>query len=281
MLLSKKLKVKLNLSKREKILVSVFLLITACFLYYQYVFTTQVKKINDLNKDIKTKESTINQLTSQGYADIPQLNNRILEMNKEIESFYKTVPNMQNIPGLLVDFYNSSKKNNVFAQTITFGKLEAKDNYSSFQVSLDVVGTKYNVLNFIKEIEAYPRLSRISKIEFEPQENNMILAKISDEFYVLHDVVADPLDYPFTEGKRSLNFLYDLFNQYKVAGEVDKNGNIIVKNNTINNANRVSASENNKAIIPSGNTSGNTTGSTANKSSNNVNPYPWIAPVKQ
>ena len=113
-----------------------------------------------------------------GYGDVAQLTAKIEDLDNEIENFYEKVPNIKNVPGLLVDFYTSAKKNNVIAQTVTFGRLESKESYNSFQVSIDVLGAKRDVYSFIKEIEGYPRMSRISEVEFEPREGNMIMAKI-------------------------------------------------------------------------------------------------------
>lgn len=233
MLLLKKLSVKLDLSRREKILVSLFLLLAVFFLYYQNVFAVQEKKITAIKNDIKIKEDMINQLTGQGYGNVSQLTARIQELDTEIEKFEERVPSIMNTPGLLVDFYKSARKNNVSAQTITFGKLEVKDNYSSFLVSLDVLGTKRDVFNFIKEVEGYPRLSKTLKVEFEPMEGHMILARISDEFYVMNEVKADPLKYPFMEGQKSVNFLLDLFKEEVpgVAAGIDQEGNVEPANN--------------------------------------------------
>lgn len=283
MLSLKKPNVKLNLSKREKILASLFLLLAAFFLYYQYVFAVQEKNIAAIKNDIKSKEDMINQLTSQGYGDVSQLTVKIQEMDTEIEKFYEKIPNIANMPGLLVDFYKSAKKNNVSAQTITFGKLEVKDSYSSFLVSLDVLGTKSDVFNFIKEIEGYPRLSKISKIEFEPKEGNMILAKISDEFYVLNEVKADPLEYPFMDGQKSVGFVLDLFNQEEVAGvtaEIDQAGNIIVRNNGQTQRAGSTGGYTNDVYLAGSFNSKKTPSTVGNESKNEgAVIYPWIKPV--
>lgn len=259
--------VKLNLSKREKILASLFLLLAAFFLYYHYVFAVQEKKIAAIKKDIKSKEALIEQLTGQGCGNVSQLTARIQETDAEIEIFHRKVPNAKNSPGLLVEFYQSAKRNKVTAQTIVFGKLEAKDNYSSFLVSLDILGTKRDVFNFIKEIENYPRLSKISKIEFEPRDGNMILAKISDQFYVLHDVKPDPFAYPFMEGRRGSGALTALFNQYKVPGQVEQSGNPVMKDNPVKSSNNPvpqtgRAGNSSEKLMPNttGNTGGNKSG---------------------
>jgi Tfp pilus assembly protein PilO len=253
--------VKLNLNKREKVLASLFLLMAAFFLYYHYVFVVQEKKIAAIKKDIKSKEAMIDQLIGQGYGNVSQLTARIQEMDAEIGVFHRKVPNAKNSPGLLVDFYQSAKENKVTAQTIVFGKLEAKDNCSSFLVSLDVLGAKRDVFNFIKEIESYPRLSKISKIEFEPGEGNMILAKISDQFYVLHDVKPDHFAYPFMEGRRGSGALTGLFNQYKVPGQVEQSANPVESsNNPVPQTDR--AGNTSEKLIPNaaGNTGGNKSG---------------------
>lgn len=206
-----RLKISLNLNKREKILAAVFLLSAVVFLYYQYIFTVQAEKIAAVREKIKTKEKLIAQLTSLGYNDLAQMKERIHELEADIDKLYAEVPRIKDTPGLLVDFYTLAKLNNITAETITFGKLEVKESYSSFPVSLDVSGTRHEVYGFIKEIEDYPRLSRISKIEFKPAENGMISAKITDEFYVLHEIATDPVEYPFLREEERPDFLFDIF----------------------------------------------------------------------
>lgn len=170
-------------------------------------------------------------MKSQGYGNVTQFETRIEEIDQKLAEFNDVIPNIKDSPGLLVDFYNSARSNNVEAKSISFGKTEAKDNYSSFLVSLDVSGTKRSVYNFIKEIENYPRLSRISKVEFEPKEGDAILAKITDEFFILNDIKADPQEYPFVNEKGGFNFLFDIFGLYKAPGESEgQPGQVSVKN---------------------------------------------------
>jgi|GEM_PF-5525858 len=225
------LKLNFKFNKREKTLASVFLVFIVFFLYCQYVYIPQEKKIAAIKNDIKKKEDMINQMISQGYGNVSDLDAKIQGMDAEIEKLYQKVPNTENKSGLLVDFYNLAIKNHVVAQTITFGKLAHNDSFSRFQVSLEVLGTKQDVFNFIKGIEDYPRQSMISKIELEPKEGNMISAKILDEFYVLQEVKNDPLEYPFMDKKQGLNFLFDVFEQYNVTGEVYQSEDPTVKKN--------------------------------------------------
>lgn len=235
--LLKKSKVKLKLSKREKIFALLFLLMVVVYLYYNYVFVGQEKKIRSLERDIRSKENQIEQLTSQGYGDVSRLTDKIQAMNAEIEKIYLKVPNIKDTPGLLVKFYRSAAKNNVTAKTITFGKLESKGNYSSFTISLDVLGSRHDIINFIREIEDYPRMSRISKIEFDPMEDNMILARITDEFYVMHDVMPDPFEYSFMAGRQGQGAVTELFEHYELPERGGQNYKSSMKENMAQSTN--------------------------------------------
>lgn len=204
------------LSKREVILVLLVFLASTTFFCYKFIFKPQWNEVKKLRAELDRQKQELDFRIKEGWNDISDLKARCEEIERQIKIIHMRVPNIKNEPQLLVDFYKTAKANNVMAETVKFSELKEVEgkNYSTFTVSTEVTGPTVNIYNFIKDIEEYPRLNRISEIKFEPQSSTWITCSLTVEFYVLHEVKPDPLDYPFMEGEYGKDRPYQIFGVY-------------------------------------------------------------------
>jgi Tfp pilus assembly protein PilO len=197
MQLLEKLKANWNLNRREKILITIFLLLFLVFIYYKFFLSGQIARITQLRNEIYSNEMKINNMIGKRY-DNPGL--LIAETNyieEDFKKIYQRVPGNPDKLGLLVYFSRSIKRHNLNAPDIIFSRIIDKGDYSSFTISFDVVGGRFDIYSFIDEIENFPRLCRIREIELIPLDSLNISAKMKIEFYILNEVKSDPLEYPF------------------------------------------------------------------------------------
>lgn len=205
-----------SLSRREIILAALFLLISLATLYYRFILEPQWKNIKKLQTEIKQQQKILNHRLSEGWDNIPSLKARSKKLNDRIDEINLTVSNIKNDPALLVDFYSLAKLNNIHAKTIKFDELkEVKDKfYSTFNISLDVIGYNLDIYHFIEALEKYPRLNRIAEIELKPLNSRVSSCKLVAEFYVLHKLQPDPHTYPFMDGAYGKGAPYNIFGVY-------------------------------------------------------------------
>ncbi|WP_066638201.1 type 4a pilus biogenesis protein PilO [Desulfolucanica intricata] len=205
-----------TLSKREVVLVAVFLAVSLTTVYYKYIFEPQWNKIMQLRQELEKQQGVLNLRLNQGWDNISELEEQAEKLRSGIEKLYLTVPNIKDEPRLLVDFYKLTGVNNLRAETIKFSELKEVKNqaYSVFSVSLEVTGRNSDIYNFIGALENYPRSHRIAEIKFEPQSSHTSKCSLAVEFYVLHEIQPDPLTYPFMEGVYGKGQPYQIFDYY-------------------------------------------------------------------
>jgi len=205
-----------NLNKREIILVVILLLAGIIAGYYRFFFEPQWKNIQRIKADLNTQQQVLNQRKDQGWDDIGNLQLQTAEIWASIEKIYARVSNIKDEPTLLVDLYNMSVANRLVTESIKFGELlEVKGKgYSTFNITLEFLGSNINVYNFIDSLEKYTRLNRISEISFLPTSSGSSLCSLTVEFYVMHDVRPDPVLYPFMVGEMRQNLPYNMFDMY-------------------------------------------------------------------
>jgi len=209
------------LSKREIILAVLVFLASTTILCYRFIIEPQWNEVKKLQAELDRQKQELDFRIKEGWNDISGLKARCEEMERQIKIIHIRVPNIKNEPQLLVDFYKTAKANNVMAEAVKFSELKEVEgkNYSTFTVSTEVIGPTVNIYNFIKDIEEYPRLNRISEIKFEPQSSTWITCSLTVEFYVLHEIQPDPPDYPFMEGEYGKDWPYQIFGVYEQGEE--------------------------------------------------------------
>ncbi|MBO8137642.1 MAG: type 4a pilus biogenesis protein PilO [Desulfotomaculum sp.] len=205
-----------SLSRREKVLAALLLFTVIIILYYKFIFEPQWTKIHQLQQKLNNSQRQLEYRLAEEWDDIPKLQERAVEIKKEIDKINELVPNTVNEPQLLVDLYYMAKKNNLHSETIKFSplkKVQGKD-YSIFSVSMDVTGKNKDIYNYLKEVEEYPRLNSISQVKFEPQDYDSSACSLVIDFYVLHEVEPDPKEYSFVDGLYGKQKPYQIFNLY-------------------------------------------------------------------
>ncbi|KJR96139.1 MAG: hypothetical protein VR68_15595 [Peptococcaceae bacterium BRH_c4a] len=204
-----------NLSKREVILVVLFLLSAMIYGYYRFVFEPQWKNIQKFRAELQTQQQALNQRKAQGWGDIGDLRLQTAEIKSKIDKMYLKISNIKDEPTLMVDLYKMTVAHRLMTENIKFSELKEAEGkgYSTFDITLVFMGTNMNIYNFIDTLENYTRLNRISEVIFLPVTPGLILCSLTVEFYVLHEMIPDPPDYPFMVGEMSKNQPYGIFTQ--------------------------------------------------------------------
>lgn len=140
-----------SLSKRELILVALFLLAVMAGAYYKFIFEPQWSIINKLKSDLRSQQQVLSQRKAQGWDDIQSLKEQSRQLREKINKTYAKVTNIKDEPGLLVDFYKLSVANNLLADAIKFGELKevGGKGYSTFSISLDFMGRNSDIYKFV------------------------------------------------------------------------------------------------------------------------------------
>lgn len=202
---------KKALSKREKALTVTFLFLLAFSLYYSMILEKQVQRIKSLKAQVSQRDMIFKDMRQKNISDISDMENKMKEYDKMIAGIYDLAPNIKDTPGIIVDFQRLLTTNRLTSDNLSFSQLTPHGDYSTFTLGLKVKGAAANVQNFLKSVEKYKRAVNINKLNFNPTESGMLEADVELTVYVLHDIVPDPVDYPFMGGQNGAKNPFELF----------------------------------------------------------------------
>jgi Tfp pilus assembly protein PilO len=202
-----------GLKSRERFLVIVFLLLITGYLSYIFYFKPQILKLTSLRQELNQALQKQQTALAQGWDDIPGLQQQISETERRMEDLHAEVPAIRNTPGLLVDLYRLALKYDLYlngegAQKISFGNLEKIGDYSSYDITMELVGSSSDIYGFLYEVQRLGRLLAIDKGIIWTDAPGELKCGLTIKVFLLGQVKEDPKTYPFMSFERFLEEPY-------------------------------------------------------------------------
>jgi hypothetical protein len=122
----------MNLNKREKILINIFINLFIIFTYHIYIYNPKVNEIKNL-KNIKEQE---------------EYNKSIETTSKNEKAMLKNL-NQESIINIISDIFSKSTKTN----SIKFQEIEHTEKYKFVNIEIQVVGHINDILKSIQKID--------------------------------------------------------------------------------------------------------------------------------
>jgi len=211
--LRKRLKANLNvnLSKREKVLACIFVVLLLLFLYYREVYTVQMEEINQLSAELASRREVLDEYRARGYDNVAALLKEKNELQAKLANLHMQVPAQLGEASVLVDMYHLVRENNLYSEKIVFEKYQQENGFGRLPASLTVEGSLIDVYRFLEQLENYHRRVRVAAVEFTPAGGKWVTCNITAEFYVLGTPGREPETYPFMTGKFGTLPAYNVF----------------------------------------------------------------------
>jgi len=153
---------------RELIFVCVMVGLLVCT--YFFVFKRANEKRALILADIETKNRTLLNL-EQATAGIPDMNNKMVELQQAIAFFESKLPKSKEVDKILDDVTKLVRDNNLQTKTFKTLKTERDPSYSEQPIQMTLSGDFKGFYSFLLQLEKLQRLTRI---------NDMTLQKIND-----------------------------------------------------------------------------------------------------
>jgi len=205
-----------GLGGRERFLAIVFICLLLVYASYMFYFKPQLERLDSLRQELNQALSRQQTALAEGWDDIPGLKRQIVETEQRMEQLQAEVPAFKNTPGLLVDLYRLASKYDLYlngeeGQKITFSRLEKNGDYSSYDVSLELVGRSADIYGFLYEVQRLGRLLAIDKGVIWTETKGQLKCALTIKVFVLGEVKEDPKTYPFMTFERFLEEPYVMF----------------------------------------------------------------------
>ncbi len=175
----------INICKQKK--PYLFLLLAGVLLlplYHTYVFSGQLLQLRHLGSLLQENREIL-----QGAASVQDEVKRletILEANKaEVLSIGAFMPPYQDLPGLIVGFWNLIEEHELKSKQLFMGDEVEKPRYSYYTVHFSVLGKTENVYAFLEDLERYPRKLGFAELLLVALEEDTLQAELQLEVYML------------------------------------------------------------------------------------------------
>ena len=192
-----------ELSKRDKILLGILIVLAIGFLYYKFLLTPSLNELSIAQTQLSGNQSRVNLIQSKEVMNVglkkqlESLSNKNAEATKEITVNMKDADIVTNLSNLCVK--DSLKLSSVtfgqgtkYSNNATTNSVQASNNSNikddtlmTLNANIEVEGDKNNIITFIKDLEQGKRIANIRNISINSS-NNAFIATINTDFYYFY-----------------------------------------------------------------------------------------------
>lgn len=224
--------IRIKLSKREVVLVSVLVFAALMYVYLTYFIFPSYTRIAELNTELMTKKKVAAD-RDKAQKMLKNLDSYLEKSKAELEALEKKVPYNVRLPELVVNIDSKMSSLGMTLQTVSVGEPDtANKEYDIIPVNVSMEGKYDDIISFIKYIEGNERKFVIDSFKLTPiKRAEAIPFEIAMRTFVLKDLqkeaVPEPDDYyffkhdngksyPFLENGKKINEAPD-----DITGEIE------------------------------------------------------------
>mgnify|MGYP000270817795 CR=1 FL=1 len=104
---------------------------------------------------------------SKATAAIPDLAAEITKLQSAIDHFQSMLPTDREVETLLKQVWETAGKHGLNTKSVRPDKIVPAAQYAELPIRMEIVGDFFGFYEFMREIEALPRITRMPKIEVE------------------------------------------------------------------------------------------------------------------
>ncbi|MHB1394651.1 MAG: type 4a pilus biogenesis protein PilO [Clostridia bacterium] len=193
---------KIKLSKREVLLVSILAAAVLIYLYLSYLLFPSYKRIAELNTELVLKKQiAVNRDDAQ--KKLKDMDSFLSESKARLEDMEKKIPYNVRLPELIVSIDSKIANLDMDIQEISIGEPDtANKNYDIIPINVSIEGNYDNIIAFINYIEDNDRKFIIDNFILEPITRTEVMPfDIAMRTFVLkdskEDAIPEPEDYYF------------------------------------------------------------------------------------
>ena len=177
------LKLQQNLNKLGDIMKSkkliyqmIFFLLGVIFLsvtIYTFVYVPRQQKLLDLTAAVKEKETSVISIENfmNEHPDMPAYEQ---ELQKKTDFLSQMLPNNMELSSFLSEVEKLAASNQVTLLQIKPNKLISKGNYQEIPILLEFQGDYFQILHFLRQIEAAQRFNTGSHLSVQMQDGVLV-----------------------------------------------------------------------------------------------------------
>lgn len=170
--------------RMELIIFGILILLIGIICYYQFVLSKQLADIADLKSQVEQKKELLNELMDvrkNRKSIIKQIEN----LDKELATLDAAIPDSSNSGEFSLGLYNYLKKQGITIKGISTQKEKQVGSYKCETISINIVGSKGKIMNFIRHLQKHERKIVISEVAFKIISTEEIDANLKINIYAM------------------------------------------------------------------------------------------------
>ncbi|MBT9164392.1 MAG: hypothetical protein DDT23_00387 [candidate division WS2 bacterium] len=157
------------MSKKIKIGIAIIIyIVTSYYLVSTYVLPVH-NKGREYSNLLKDKEVELNYLQFLD-KQLPKMELEELKVNARLIELQEVLKPIIKEEELFLEMYNSAKNGGVKLSSISLGEAEAAGENARVNVSINISGSYSDLLSFLKEIEVFPYVISVERINVSGRE---------------------------------------------------------------------------------------------------------------
>lgn len=213
----------MKLSKREKVLIVIMILIVFSVLFYKLIYAPGSTKISKLEIELEKNRDQVAALKFK-HREAEKYLQQLTDIDNEIRELNRLMPDVRDIPGVMVEFYELLKSNRLEGDTISFGEVTLGEKYDSFTTAFSVKGKRADIDAFLKQLEGRKAELSITNLTLiaEDLENFNMDITIKVYMFKADNKSGYPEDYNFMGGNLgNYGNWYEMFKIVEIENGID------------------------------------------------------------
>lgn len=147
--------------KKTEIAIFVLIVLGACiYLYYNYVFSGQLKKMKAYNEQLKSSQLELRVLEQINKTETA---NKIAGLEDDLKKIDTSIPDSIDVNDLCLKLYYHIKDQGINLNIMEPQETVNNKDYSAQTISINVNGKRDDILGFIKYLQNYPQKLKIDQ----------------------------------------------------------------------------------------------------------------------
>jgi len=202
----------IQLTKREKVFIAIFIVVSVMAVYYVYFYQPLIRDIEAMSAEMEAVQD-LPVLSKSKQEQLASLKREYETLSKRVSETLESLRSPDDQPGLVVHLYRIFSTRSI-REYIEFGDLEQHTDFSVMPVSVTLSASYSDFKDILRQLEQSPYKNHIQALTVQALDGgSTVTVNMSIKFYFKPMPAGQELNYPFMDG------LYGRPNPFQLPGQ--------------------------------------------------------------
>lgn len=203
----------MQLTKREKLLIAIFVVLMFITAYYIYFYQPLIRDIQTMSNEAE-KVGDMSALTKSKQQQLMALKQEYESLSKKVSETIENLKWLDDQPGLVVHLHEIFSSRSI-REYIEFGDLEMQNDFCTMPVNVHFTTSYSDFKDILAQLERSPYKNHIQSLDVQAiDEGRTVSVNLSLKFYFKPVPSQQGIEYPFVE-----NGVYGKDNPFLSSGQ--------------------------------------------------------------